>query len=258
VITANNVRFTLGGYTISGVSTTESCDTDNPQLGIHAMAPATAVRVNGGTVTGFVDGIVLYSSKSRVHAMNVTNNCVFGIAVSGTGNVVDTSVITGSGVDGVGLGATSGVTVQANDIYGNRRYGLVISNFSDANTIQSNIFRNNGLATSGGGILVANGNNNTIRDNAANGNFDGIGLSVQITGTLIRGNTTNGNVNTGIAIAAGGTLNEIRANTARGNGTVDLADGSAGCSTNVWTKNIFATDAVAGAPDGGPGAGCIK
>jgi hypothetical protein len=49
---------TLAGYTISGVSTPESCDQNNPQLGINVMPRFTGVRVNGGTVRGFVDRLL--------------------------------------------------------------------------------------------------------------------------------------------------------------------------------------------------------
>jgi parallel beta-helix repeat protein len=135
----------------------------------------------------------------------------------------------------------------------------VISDFSDENTVQYNILRQNGVdQLEGGGIFIANGNANVIRDNAANGNFDGISLSVNIKSSIIQNNTTNGNISVGIAVGAGSTLNQIRTNTARGNGVVDLSDGNVGCAANVWKKNIFATDVVAGVPDGGPGTGCIR
>src|SRR6266850_544399 len=112
VITASDVSFTLAGYTISGVSSRDSCDVDQPQLGVRVEPGTSNVRVSGGTVTGFVDGVMLYGSNSRVSAMTITNNCVFGITVSSDGNVVDTNAISGSGWDGIALAAASHATTR--------------------------------------------------------------------------------------------------------------------------------------------------
>ena len=241
VITANDVSFTLAGYTISGVSSRGSCDVDQPQLGVRIEPGTSNVRVSGGTVNGFVDGVMLYGSSSRVSAMTITNNCVFGIAVSSDGNVVDTNAISGSGWDGIVLAAASHATIRSNDVDGNTRYGIVITEFSDGNTVHSNILRRNGLAegASGGGIGAFNGNDNVIHDNAVNANFDGISLAVTITGTTINDNIANGNVSVGIAIGGGSSANTVKANTARGNGICDASDGNAGA--NTWTGNIFGT-----------------
>jgi parallel beta-helix repeat protein len=78
---------------------------------------------------------------------------------------------------------------------------------------------------------------NVIQDNAINANFDGINVSSPITGTLISGNTVNGNANVGVGIAAGSWANTVDGNTARGNGVCDLSDGNAGA--NTWTNNNF-------------------
>jgi parallel beta-helix repeat protein len=241
VITANDVAFTLAGYTISGVSSRESCDVDQPQLGVRVEPGTSNVRVSGGTVNGFVDGVMLYGTNSRVSAMTITNNCVFGIAVSSDGNVVDTNAISGSGWDGIVLAAASHATIRSNDLDLNTRYGIVITESSDGNTVHSNILRRNGLeeGASGGGILVAYGNDNVIHDNAVNGNFTGILLSWPITGTTIGDNTVTGNVSNGISIAAGSSPNTVNGNTIRGNGVCDASDGNAGA--NTWTSNIFGT-----------------
>ena len=241
VITASDVSFTLAGYTISGVSSRDSCDVDQPQLGVRVEPGTSNVRVSGGTVTGFVDGVMLYGSNSRVSAMTITNNCVFGITVSSDGNVVDTNAISGSGWDGIALAAASHATIRSNDVDGNTRYGIIITEFSDGNTVHSNILRRNGLeeGASGGGIGVFNGNDNVIHDNAVNANFVGILLSAPITGTTISDNTANGNVSTGISIAPGSSTNTVTGNTARGSGICDASDPNPGA--NTWTGNIFGT-----------------
>ena len=251
-ITASNVEFTLAGFTIAGQSTPDNCNRDNPQYGILAQAPVTNVHIKGGKVTGFVDGIVLSASHSQASAMTVQDNCVFGIVVQGTKNVIDTNVVTGSGTDGIALGRASNILVTANDVHSNNRFGIGISDFSDGNTIRSNILRHNGLSVAspqGGGVAVFNGNNNIIQSNAANENFDGIFLSVNISGTLIRGNTANGNMSVGIAIGADGDKNRVRNNTAMSNGTTDLSDASPDCGTNTWSRNTFLTDSVAAGAD---------
>jgi len=266
VIAASDVHFTLAGFTISGVSsgtpnTPSTCNLAAPQLGISVAGPVSGVRINGGTVRGFVDGIfVAFGSNSRVHAMTVTDNCVFGIAAGNSEHVqLDTNVVTASGLDGVGIQASHDILVDSNDISGNRRVGVALSNLASGNTIRSNILKNNGVVIGdGGGIGVFNGDNNTIHDNAVHGNFGGIFLSGIITGTTIRDNTVNGNVNAGITINAGSAANTVRRNTARGNGVSDLSDGNAGCGSNSWKSNIFGTDLVAGVSDGGPGTGCIR
>jgi parallel beta-helix repeat protein len=262
VITASGVHLTLAGHTISGMSTTNSCNLQQPQLGVNVNGvngPVSDVLVNGGTVTGFVDGIDLnFASTSRVNAMTLMANCVFGMAIGNSDGIeVDTNVVTSSGLDGVGIGNSHDVVVHSNDISGNARAGVDISDFANKNTIQSNILNDNGPNNGGFGVAIFNGNNNTIRDNAANHNHSGILLSGN-TGNVAVGNTANGNSSTGISIAAGGTSNVVRKNIARGNGAVDLADGNAGCDSNKWKNNTIASDPVAGVPDGGPGTGCIR
>jgi parallel beta-helix repeat protein len=269
VITASDVDFTLAGFTLSGVSSgtpgTPTCNSASPQTGVlvepaGGSGPLSGVRITGGTVTGFVDGVVIQSSSdSRVAAMTVTGNCIFGISVGNSQRVrLETNVVTASGLDGVGIGASHDVLVTSNDISGNTRVGVDISNFSDNNTVSLNILKDNGITTGGSGVAVFNGNNNTLLGNAANGNFNGILLSTLVNGTVIRDNVANGNLSTGIVISTTATSNAVKDNTARGNGTVDLSDGNSGCDTNTWKKNTFGTDSVAGISDGGPGTGCIR
>jgi parallel beta-helix repeat protein len=257
VITADGVHFTLAGHTISGLSSPASCDLVNPQIGVDIRGPVSDVRVNGGTVSGFVDGIDLnFASKSRVDAMTVAANCVFGIAVGNSdGIVVATNAVTTSGGDGIGIGRSHDVVVRANDVSQNTRAGIDISDFAEHNTIRNNVLDHNG----GDGVAVFNGNNNTIRGNAANYNNSGIRLaSPGNTGNVAFGNTANGNVSTGIWIIAGGTLSVVRKNIAFGNGQVDLYDGNPQCDSNTWMNNTFATDQVVDVSDGGPGVGCIQ
>jgi len=78
-ITAGSVFFHLAGHTISSTD----CGPSKGVGGIVVSGGISGVRIDGGTVKGFNDGVVLYPSSSRMSGMTVTNACVFGIAVSG-------------------------------------------------------------------------------------------------------------------------------------------------------------------------------
>jgi hypothetical protein len=178
------------------------------------------------------------------------------MAVSGQSNRIETNVVTASGVDGIALGAASGVVVAANHIYGNARVGVDISNFSNNNVVENNIIDNNGLVTGeGGGVAIFNGANNVIRNNAINHNSTGV--AIESPGNLAQNNVASGNV-AGILISQFGAPSAVKRNIAFGNSLADMDDGSPGCDANTWKNNSFQTDLVAGASDGGPGTGCIK
>jgi parallel beta-helix repeat protein len=259
VITASDVRFTLAGHTIAGVSSAASCDMENPQTGVDVRSPATGVRVSGGTVTGFVDGISL-SADSRVTAMRVVDNCFWGVIVTGAGRV-DTSVVSGSGNDGIALCQAQDALVTANEVVGSRRYGISMScdvGANDRNRVVRNILRDNGApGGDGGGIAVFTGNDHRIVGNAISENFLGIFL-LTTTGSTVRDNTVNANRDGGIVLTDGAHGTVVRANTAYSNTRVDLQDDNPGCGTNDWARDLFRTDIVAGAPDGGPSQGCIR
>jgi len=90
------------------------------------------VVIDGGTVSGFK--ILLYSERSRVRAMKLKSPCAFGAAISGH-NPVDTSVVTASHGDGIGIGPASGIVIVVNDISGNFRIGIEISNSANNNLV---------------------------------------------------------------------------------------------------------------------------
>lgn len=250
LITASDVVLHLAGHTISNTT----CDLTVTFGGIFVQGGISGVQIDGGTVSGFNDGIILSSANSRVAGMTVTNACVFGMAVQGQNNRSETNVVTASGQDGIGLQVATGIVITSNDISGNTRDGVGISNFSNHNVVEKNVINNNGVAQ-GSGVSIVNGTNNIIQANAVNNNANGI--SIDSPGNLVRNNTVNGSVNTGIAISTFGAPSTVRRNTVLGNGVTDMSDGSAQCGTNVWRNNTFLTDLVVGVSDGGPNAGCI-
>lgn len=241
VITASRVRLSLAGRTLSGVSTQASCDLDNPQYGITIGGGLSGVRVSGGTVRGFVDGIVLSSSSSRLTALTVADNCLFGMYVGGTGNRVDANRVSGSD-DGIILCDAQQTVVASNEAFGNDRFGVILScgNGSNQNRLVGNILHDNGLLSgAGGGLAIFAGDDNVILGNAVNGNFDGIRLSAT-NGTLVRDNTVNGNLSVGISVEAPSAGNTIRGNTAHGNAIFDRSD-TTPAGSNSWLNNLYLT-----------------
>jgi parallel beta-helix repeat protein len=231
VITASDVSLTLAGHTLSGVSSQAGCE---PQIGVDVRDPATNVRVAGGTVTGFADGVSL-TAGSRASALRVLDNCGFGILVAGAGARVDTSLVSGS-VDGIALCNASDALVTSNDVFGNSRYGVLVScglGADDGNQVVQNILRENGLpGGDGGGIGVFSGSDHHIAGNHLVDNFIGVYL-LTTAGTTVEGNTAYRNA-------------------------TDLVDDAVDCGSDTWTSNLFETDFVAGVPDGGPAGGCIR
>lgn len=253
IITASSVIFHLAGHTISNTT----CDLSQTFGGIFVQGGIAGVQIDGGTVSGFNDGIILSSSASRVRGMTMADACVFGMAVSGQNNRLEKNVVTKSGVDGIGLGQASRTRVTANNISDNVRVGVDISNFSNKNIVEDNIINNNGISSGEqGGVAIFNGTDNIIRNNAVNNNFGGI--LIESPGNLVLGNTVNGSTNTGIAISTVGASSTVIKNTVLGNGVTDMSDGSASCDANTWKNNTFQTDLVVGSSDGGPSVGCIR
>lgn len=256
-ITASGVTFHLAGHTISNPTACVALE-NMESVGIFAHGGILKVYIDGGTVSGFNDGIVLSSSKSRVRGMTVTEACVFGILVGGVKNRVYTNVVTANKNDGIALDSAHNALIASNDTSGNTRGGIMLSDFSDNNTITNNVSNNNGGGGEGHGIVIYNGANNLIRNNVTNGN-DFAGIRITSEANTAKGNMVSGNADVGIWIVAGGTMSNVHNNTVLGSGNTDMQDDNANCDANMWKNNTFQTDVVAaGVPDGGPGVGCIQ
>lgn len=261
IIAASNVAFHLAGHSISAVA----CDLTRNISGIYVQGGLTDVKIDGGKINGFNDGVVLAASDSRVHGMSVSNACAFGILAQGSNNLIDTNYVTTSG-DGVALVPSSHSRIKANMLSGNRRAGVAISDFADSNTVENNILTNNGVSGEGYGVAIFNGHGNIVKHNAINQNDFGVrvGTAVYRDGTLglrniVRENTLNDNAKTGIWLEnAVGAPSRIRRNTVLGSDSVDMQDDAGSCGGNGWEKNTFITDIVSGTDDGGSGTGCIQ
>jgi nitrous oxidase accessory protein NosD len=250
-ITASGVVFHLADHTISS----PFCDLSYTLVGVLLEGDVSDIVVEGGTVTGFNDGILLSGTRTRARGMTVTGACVFGVVMSGDANVLDTSVVANSGMDGVALGAARGSIVRSNFIFGSKRDGVEISNFSDANLVDSNIIHDNG-ENEGYGVVIYNGRDNVIRGNAVNGNFNGIGI--QSLSNAADDNTVRRSRHTGMSISSYGGGSFVRRNMVFGSALLDMSDDLVDCATNTWSGNIFETDAAGGIPNGGPSVPCVQ
>jgi len=250
-ITASNVIFHLAGHTISSTV----CDQTRNVTGIFVVGGITNVKVDGGNVSGFNDGVLLSSSNSSVKGVKVTGACFSGIGVQGINNRIEKNTATGNG-DGVLLLSTISAIVRSNNLSGNLRDGVALSgdNTTD-NLIEDNIINNNG-SVGGYGVAIINGSNNTVRDNAVNHNSNGI--FIDSPNNRVRENTVNGSSDVGIAVSLLGSPSTVRLNTVLGSGNADMTDESLGCGGNTWRNNTFITDLVNGISNGGPNAGCLR
>lgn len=256
-ITSSNVTFDLGNFTISGDPAI--CSTSIVYDGISVSGPVSGVVIMGGTVASFNDGVDLgFVTDSAVKGVVVKDACFFGIAVGNSQKIkLNGNLITGAGLDGVEIGGTSAqITVKGNSILSNLRFGVLVE--TDHNKIMGNKINNNGVGGQGGGVDILVGDRNKIAGNSVSNN-NNFGILLDTNRNVVKSNSVNGNVQSGISVGTlGASKNKITSNTATGNGLVDLEDVNPACDSNTWTGNTFATDLVAGLPDGGPGTGCIQ
>ena len=246
-VAASNIRFHLGNHTLSSAD----CDLTKTIYGIFVPGNVSNVNLDGGKVRGFVDGVVLSSSKSRISAMTVTEACQFGIAVQNDRNVVTTSRVNHSGVDGIGLLFATNTRIIANDISDNLGNGVGLSG-SSHNFVAFNILSRNTAS----GVLISGESFNTVANNEFDINFDGIEL--EDTDNTVQQNTIRGSLDVGIYLAGSASPAHITHNAVLGSGLSDMSDASPSCALNKWISNIFETDLVSGVSDGGPGRGCIR
>jgi len=245
-ITSSNVAFHLANHTI----TSQDCDTSKDIDGVSAQGPITGIRIDGGTVRGFNDGIVLSSSHSQIIGMTVTNACTFGIALQGSHNLVESSLVMSNLGYGIGLQVSTSHVISGNEI-SNNGSGVGLSNHANNNLVINNRIRGNNVF----GVLLSFGTSNVIKENELDGNS--VGIDLQDSGNSVLGNIVNASLNTGIGLDAPGP-NTVKRNAVYGSVQADMSDANVGCAADTWVGNAFVTDLVAAVPDGGPKVGCIR
>jgi parallel beta-helix repeat protein len=147
-VTANNVTIDLNGFTIKG---------GGGAYGIIAST-ATGTTVENGTVTGFINGVVL-NDNSIVKSVHADSNSNAGIA-AGANSVIE-GCTANSNADGIQC--TSGCTISGNTLNKNSVDGIYISGSSSLivrNTISNNTSTGIDASdkTTGYGENVLNGN----------------------------------------------------------------------------------------------------
>ena len=256
-ITSSNVTFDLQDFTISGDPAV--CSVNITYDGINVSGPVSGVKIMHGSISGFNDGVDLsFVTDSSVNGVVITNACFFGVTVGNSQKVtVSGNTINSAGLDGVEIGGSSTqVAVKGNTIRFNGRFGVLVE--TDRNKIMGNKINDNGTEDVGGGVDIHVGERNKIKGNTISVNAP-FGVLLRTNRSVVSNNTINGNTQVGVTVGVlGAGKNKIKGVTATGNGVVDLQDVNPACGTNTWSGNTFVTDEVAGAPDGGPGAGCIR
>jgi hypothetical protein len=91
-IKASDVTLHLASFSISS----DDCDpsSKNDSYRIVVIGGLTGVHIDGGTVKGFNDGIVLSSNTSSIEDITIQDSCVFGIAVQGKEDKLVRNIVT--------------------------------------------------------------------------------------------------------------------------------------------------------------------
>ena len=289
-ITGSGVHLDLSGFTIDGggdplavpANTSRCLDAS---VGVNVGPNVSNVHINGGTVRGFTFGIQLNTTdRSRVNGMTSARNCAWGVQLNDSdNNALATNIVVENGstlilpggffcggvgnvcggvsIQGVstpaGTQGSSGNDVTSQDLRRNAQFGALIDAASTGNTVRSSDASQTGVLY-GFSLVVGiedGGVNNTIRGNTSNGN-NGSGIAVGGATGVVQSNTANGNLGqdtfgAGILIFTSGSGYLIQSNTALNNAGTDLWDlnTSPPCDSNTWKSN----NAVTKSP-----ASCVK
>ena len=273
-ITADNVKFDLNGFTITG---------SGGSIGIKVIA--SGADISGGTVSSFTRGVSIYEgSRNHVHDMNVTRNRR-GIELrSSDNNHINNNTVAynvggfdeygvdlissdknhfkGNSIDGSFSSNVHLFDSHCNVFNGNESVNSIVRDGFELVESDNNVFTSNRASSNDGyGFFLRRSSaNNSLRDNVANSNFySGIVLSRSSCNT-IQDNTANGNRLQGIYLfrcdyttVKGNTANWsfldngielydcswnlVKANWAMDNGGFDLSDNN--CPENFWKNNRF-------------------
>jgi parallel beta-helix repeat protein len=120
-------------------------------------------------------GIFLRGSNNIVRDNSVIRNGWGGINVDGTAgsanaNEIENNVVSDNAVFGIGLWAGANNVFRSNTIVHNHVVGIMLTDDSTKNLVETNNVTKNG----GSGIIIMESSGNTIRQNVAKGNGDGV------------------------------------------------------------------------------------
>ena len=120
-------------------------------------------------------GIFVRGSNNIVKDNSVIRNGWGGINVDGTAgsanaNQIENNVVSDNVVFGIGLWAGANNVFRSNTIVHNQVVGIMLTDDSTKNLVEANNVTKNG----GSGIIIMESSENTIRQNFAKGNGDGV------------------------------------------------------------------------------------
>lgn len=245
----DDVRLVLGVHTLTFLGPNDPDVFD--ENGIVAVGtsedPIAGLRVVGGTVAGFDNGVFVRGAPSaRVTGVTAAGNQRRGIYVD----------------------QSPGAWLVGNTARGNNREGIYAEDCDGCQIVGNRAIGNGREGFSDDGIQLDSTAGARVAGNTATGNGDdGLDVSFSSADNVVQGNAFTGNLGSGIDVVDGSRGNQFVGNLATGNdadpnGDRDLFDGNirsddpAVC-LNTWRANRFATDNEVGA-GAGPGAGCIR
>ncbi len=232
-ISASDVSLALNGYTIAAPNNADGIDVNVGGAG----------RLNHVGIQG--PGIIAGSGPAN-----------YGILIVGT-DYSQISEVTIKGGFGVGISDFTGtgntfLTVGSNLISGTSgpaAGGLGFGIFLNSGCKSCEVSWNDASGNPYGGIVLNGGSSNTVNNNTANGNGQGLaagGFGIALageTGSRVYGNVTNGNQGIGLVVNSTPAASiEVFSNvSSRANSLDDLYDASPTCNGDYWSGNVFQT-----------------
>ncbi len=270
------IRFSIPGpvpYTIALASPlpdiTEGVDIDGGAPIVSSLVPW--VVIDGAAISGPADGLRILGDGSVINRLNIRNFAGNGMFINAdrtliTNNVIGTDVngVTKFGNSGHGIVIQDGSNNQlkANLISGNGQNGIaVFGDTADGNRILDNKIGTNAdgtaaIANSGNGILITDGDSNTVENNLLSGNgqsgvvlsgtatlntLTGNKIGTRASGTAALPNQADGIVVQSLRNKIGGNTATLR-NLISGNAKNGITVSSRGGSNTVIEGNYIGTD----------------
>jgi CSLREA domain-containing protein len=194
------------------------------------------MRLNGGNNEDLVKAVVSGCSASTNAGRGINLN-------AGRNNVSSTvtaSVAAENANTGININAGSAVLGPRvlGSVSSSNGSGIVLNAGSD---LSGAIVKGNTAAGNVAGGIIVEGSASKLKQNRVTGNgAEGIELRAPGGANRIDKNHAGGNGVAGIVVRDGNGGNRVKQNLALGN-AADLVDEAAGCDSNVWQKNVFAS-----------------
>ena len=203
VITSDDVVLDCDGHTVEGPGDGEGISllsVSNVSLvNCRITGFAIGVYVSGGGFNEIRGNVVLANHDSQIRLENSDDNVITDNEASG-------------GAFGIILFGSSSNTITGNSVMEQLAIGIGLENGSNSNRVTDN----DGRMTAGGSVYtVVPSHDNTLKNNLADGGFDGFYLE-GATGNELVANTSVNAANVGFTLAPGSDDNVVKDNVADG------------------------------------------